>query len=276
MTAPAHATPTPTTSLQEHFGLHDVPFPKAASQACLLQHPALLEAVERIRFAVARDALALLVAESGCGKSTAVALFARSLDAASYLVLYTCLTTVRPFSFLSQIAAAAGLRAGRFKGQTAAALIAHLRGLPRRTVLIVDEAHLLPDSSLEDLRLLTADDFDRTSPFALVLVGQPLLRDRLAEPQHVALAQRIGVRIRLRPLSEPELPLFLDAHLKAAGALANPFEPGAMAVIFHHSRGIPRLVQNIALEALLVAMATARPTVDAACVQQAVVDLEAV
>jgi len=264
-----------TPSLQEHFDLRDVPFPKAASETCLLRHPPLLETVERLHFSVSRDSPALLVAESGCGKSTAVGLFARSLDAASYNVLYICLTTVKPFGFVSQIAAAIGLRAGRFKGEIAVALIAHLRGLPRRTVLVVDEAHLLPDDSLEDLRLLTADDFDRKSPFALVLAGQPLLRDRLGEPQHYSFAQRIGVRLRLRPLNESEMALFLDKHLKAVGARTNPFEPEAMVVIFHHSRGIPRLVQNVALEAMIAAMAAGKKTVDATSVQQAVVDMEA-
>ena len=264
-----------TPSLQEHFGLSDVPFPKAAPEACLLRHPPLLEIVDRLRFAVSRDTPALLVAESGCGKSTAVGVFARSLDAASYHVLYLCLTTVKPFGFVSQIAAATGLRPGRFKAEIAAALIAHLRSLPKRTVLLVDEAHLLPDDSLQDLRLLSADDFDRKSPFALVLAGQPLLRDRLGEPTHYALAQRIGVRLRLRPLNESELVLFLDKHLKTVGAKTNPFEPDAMAVIFHHSRGIPRLVQNIALEALIVAMAAGKKAVDANAVQQAVVDMEA-
>jgi len=264
-----------TMSLQNHFGLRDVPFPKAASEACLLRHPPLIETMERLRFAVNRDSPALLVAESGCGKSTATALFARSLDAASYNVLYICLTTVKPFGFVSQIAAATGLRPGRFKGEVAASLIAHLRGLPKRTVLLVDEAHLLPDDSLEDLRLLTTDDFDRKSPFALILAGQPLLKDRLGEPQHYALAQRIGVRLRLRPLNESELALFLEKHLKAVGARSNPFEPDAMAVIFHHSRGIPRLVQNIAIEALIATMAAGKKTVDATSVQQAVVDMEA-
>jgi hypothetical protein len=108
-------------------------------------------------------------------------LFARSLDAGSYHVLSTSLTTVAPFGLISQLAALSGLRSCRFKGDTAAAFIAHLRGLPKRTVLFIDEAHLLPDASLEDLRLLTAGDFDRRSPFALVLVGQPLLRERLNE-----------------------------------------------------------------------------------------------
>jgi type II secretory pathway predicted ATPase ExeA len=263
------------TTLQEHFGLQDVPFPRAASEACLFRYPPLLETVERLRFAVNRDSPALLVAESGCGKSTAAGLFARSLDAANYNVLYICLTTVKPFGLVSQIAAAVGLRPGRFKGEIAASLIAHLRGLPKRTVLLVDEAHLLPDDSLEDLRLLTTDNFDRRSPFALVLAGQCLLRDRLGEPQHYALAQRIAVRIRLRPLNEAELGRFLEKHLKAVGARANPFESEAIAVVFHHSRGIPRLVQNVALEAMIAAMAAGKKTVDATAVQQAVVDMDA-
>src|SRR5437870_3317858 len=103
-------TPIMTTSLQEHFGLQEIPFPQAASEACLLRHPPLLEIIERLRFAVDRNSPALLVAESGCGKSTATGLFARSLDAASYHVLYICMTTVSPFGFVSQVAAATGLR----------------------------------------------------------------------------------------------------------------------------------------------------------------------
>jgi type II secretory pathway predicted ATPase ExeA len=184
------------------------------------------------------------------------------------------MTTLGPFGFLSSVCAASGLRSRRFKGETAAALLAHLRGLPKRAVLLIDEAHLLPDSSLDDLRLLTAADFDRASPFALVLVGQPLLRERLQEPQHYALAQRLGVRLRLRPLNESEVALFIERHLKAAGAKKNPFDPDAVALVFHHSRGIPRLIQNLALQAMLVALAAGKKSVDAACLQQAVADME--
>jgi type II secretory pathway predicted ATPase ExeA len=217
----------------------------------VVRHTALQEILDKLRFALARDTIALLVAESGRGKSTTLALFAKSLDAGSYHILATSLTTVGPFGLISQLAALSGLRPCRFKGDTAASFIAHLRGLPKRTVLLIDEAHLIPDASLEDLRLLTACDFDRRSPFALVLVGQPLLRQRLGEPQHYSLAQRIGVRLRLRPLSEVEMPPFLDRHLKAAGAKKNPFEPDAVAALFQHTRGVPRLVQNLALSAML-------------------------
>ncbi len=265
-----------TLTLEDHFGLTQTPFPKTASAAALLRHPALEATLERLRFALHRETIASLVAESGCGKSTALALFAKSLDAARYHVLATSLTTVSPFGLIAHLAALCGLRPARFKGTTAAALIAHLRSLPTRTLLLIDEAHRLPDASLEDLRLLTTDDFDRRSPFALVLVGQPLLRERLAEPQHYALAQRLGVRLRLRPLNESEVPLFVARHLTAAGARTNPFEPEATTALFHHTRGIPRLVQNVALAAMLAALEAGKTCIDATTVQQAVVDLETV
>lgn len=261
-------------TLEQYFGLSQPPFPKSASEPALLRHPALVEVQQRLRFALQRDTIAALVAESGCGKSTALALFAKSLDAASFNVLSISLTTLNPFGFIAHLGAASGLHPRRLKGETASALLAHFRSLPKRTVLLIDEAHLLPDSSLEDLRLLSADDFDRRSPFALILTGQPLLRERLAEPQHYALAQRIGVRLRLRPLNETEVPLFIERHLKASGAQKNFFEPDAITALFHHTRGIPRLIQNTALDAMLVTLQAGKKTVDAASVQQAVVDGE--
>lgn len=262
-------------TIEEYFELTSPPFPKAANDKTMLLNSAFNKILSRLRFAVERDAIAMVVAESGCGKSTALAVFARSLDAANYNVVSTSLTTLKPFSFIAHLATIIGLPPQRYKGEAAAVLIKHLRSLPKRTVLLVDESHLLPDSSIEDLRLLTADDMDRRSPFALILVGQPLLRDRIAEPQHYALWQRIGVRLQLRPFSQDEVTEFLARHIKAAGCRKkNVFEPAATTEIFRHSRGVPRLVANIALQAMLVAMESQKPAVDTEAVQTAIVDMD--
>jgi type II secretory pathway predicted ATPase ExeA len=263
-------------NLEEHFGLSQPPFPRATGDASLLMTPGIDHVLSKLRFGLSRDTISLLIAESGCGKSTTLSLFAQSLDAATYNVLTTSLTTLSPFSFISHLVATTGLPGRRFKGETAAALLMHFRSQPKRTVVLVDEAHLLPDSSLEDLRLLTADNLDRSSPFSLILVGQPILRERLAEPHHYALWQRIGVRVRLRPLNDEEVVQFIERHLKAAGCKRKGlFEPEAIKEIFHHSRGIPRLIQNIAVESMLAAMGSGKKTVDAQAVQQAIVDMEA-
>jgi type II secretory pathway predicted ATPase ExeA len=263
------------TIIEDHFKLHRAPFPQAAEAAMLLSHQNLKDALDRLRFALDRDGIALLTAESGCGKSTVLGTLARDLDATAYLIVYASLSTLSPFSLLSSLVAKIGLRPRRFKGETAQDLVAHLRGLNKRALMILDEAHLMPDHSLEDLRLLTAESLDKRSPFALVLAGQPLLRERLAEPQHYALAQRITVRVRLRPLTDSEVALFLDKHMRACGTKSNLFEPDAVMLLFQHSRGIPRLIQNLALAALLAAAGGGKKTVDADSVQQALLDQDA-
>ena len=261
--------------LEEHFKLHRPPFPQAAEAQALLHHQGLKDALERLHFAIDRDGIALLSAESGCGKSTVLGCLARDLDPTTHLVVYSSLASLSPFGLLSILLAKIGLRPRRFKGESAYELVAHFRGLPKRAVIILDEAHLLPDDSLEDLRLLTADSLEKKSPFALVLAGQPLLRDRLAEPQHYALAQRVTVRVRLKPLTDSDVALFLDKHLRACGAPRTLFEPDAVTLVFQHSRGIPRLVQSLALGALLAAASATKKSVDPDSVQAALLDMEA-
>jgi type II secretory pathway predicted ATPase ExeA len=261
--------------IESHFNLHSAPFPQSADGPAILQHTTLKDAQDRLRFVLDRNGIGLCTGESGCGKSTLLGCLYRSLDPTSYLVVYSSLTTLGPFGMLSSLVAKLGMRPRRFKGETAQDLLAHLRASPKSVVLILDEAHLMPDASLHDLRLLTADSLDKKSPFTLVLAGQPLLRERLGEPQHYALAQRVTVRVRLRPLTDSEATLFLDKHLRAAGATRNLFEPDAVTLLFQHSRGIPRLLQNLALGALLAAASTNKKTVDADCVQQSLLEAEA-
>ena len=263
--------------IQDYFEMDSSPFPKMAAPQALLRTPAMEHALSRMHFALERDTFTLLVADSGCGKSTLLGLFAQSLDAANYNLLDTSLTTLTPFSFIAHLATIMGVPPRRFKGQTAAAFLMHTRSLAKRTVILVDEAHQLPDSSLEDLRLMTTDHFDRQSPFSLVLVGKPLLRDRLAEPQHDAFWQRIGVKLRLPPLTQAETKDFLDRHLQAVGCRRMPlFEPAAVSHLFQHSRGVPRLIQNLAFESLLCAMRQEKKTVDQEAVQHAVLELGAI
>ena len=261
--------------IETHFKLHRAPFPQTAEGPSILNHTSHKEAHERLRFATDRDGIALVTAESGCGKSTLLGCFCRDLDTTSHLVVYSSLTTLGPFGLFSSLLTKLGMRSRRFKGETAQDLIAHFRSSSKKVIVVLDEAHLMPDASLDDLRLLTADSLDMKSPFALVLAGQPLLRERLSDPQHYALEQRITVRVRLRPLTESDATLFLDKHMRAAGATKNLFEPDAVTLLFQHSRGIPRRLQNLALGALLAASSSNKKTIDSDCVQQSLLEAEA-
>lgn len=261
--------------IEDHFKLHRPPFPQTADGAALLQQTSQKDALERLRFAIDRGGIAMLTAESGCGKTTVLSSLGRDLDPVKHLLVYASLSSLGPYSLLTSLASKLGIRARRTKGETAHELLSHMRASARRAVVVIDEAHLLPDESLEDLRMLTGDSLDHGSPFALVLAGQPLLRERLADPQHYALSQRLTVRARLRPLTDSEAALFLDKHMRACGTTRTIFEPDAVTLLFQHSRGVPRLIQGLALNALIAAASSAKKTVDADAVQQALLDQEA-
>src|SRR5690606_23533344 len=71
-------------------------------------------------------------------------------------------------------------------------LDAHAQGL--RVVLVIDEAQALPVATLEQVRLLTNLETDTQKLLQIILIGQPELRDVLAQPGLRQLAQRITAR----------------------------------------------------------------------------------
>lgn len=261
-------------SLCQHFGFHSLPFGRAVDQAGLLRHRSFTEALTRLLLAIESRAPAVLTAEPGLGKSTLLAEVDASLDKSKSRLVYTPLSSCGPFGLVSQLAARYGVKPRRSGAQTAQAVHDELARSGKSEVLVLDEAHLLPDASLEELRLLGNTDFDRTPPFALLLAGQPPLRERLAEPAHASLSQRLAIRTSLAPLSDQEFPDYLERRLRAAGAQTQLFQPAAVTKLFEKSRGVPRLINNLATASLLAAVAAGKRHVDTQEVENAAFDME--
>jgi type II secretory pathway predicted ATPase ExeA len=167
-----------------------------------------------------------------------------------------------------------GLKPKRSASQTAQTLLDELSRTGKREVWILDEAHRLPASSLDELRLLNNSDFDRAAPFCLVLCGHPPLRKTLSAVEHDSLWQRLAIRTSLSPLSDEETSDYVDRRLRAVGASSTLFRPAAINKLFEHSRGVPRMINNLCTAALFAAAAASRKHVDAKDVEAAQFDLE--
>lgn len=146
--------------------------------------------------------------------------------------------------------------------QAADALAAEYSERGRTSVVVIEESHLLSHDQLEAIRLLTNHELDSSSPFACLLVGQPTLRRRMKLGVLAALDQRIGLRYTMAPMTEPETSSYLRHHLKLAGRDDTLFSDDAAALIHQTSRGYPRAVNNLALQALVVAFAADKAIVD--------------
>ncbi len=144
--------------------------------------------------------------------------------------------------------------------QAADALAAEAAERGRRVVLVLDEAHLLEAAQLETIRLLTNAEMDSAAPFAAVLVGQPTLRRRIKLGQFAALDQRIALRYAISGMQPEETKTYLAHHIKLAGRADPLISEAAAALIHQAARGLPRALNNLAIQALVAAYAAGRPS----------------
>jgi general secretion pathway protein A len=140
-------------------------------------------------------------------------------------------------------------------------LNAHAEG--RTCVLIIDEAQNLSIEVLEQLRLLTNLETSERKLLQIVLIGQPELREILAQPALEQLAQRVIARYHLAALSAQETASYIQHRLSTAGlSAASPFQPQAMRHIHQLTQGVPRRINLLCDRALLGAYAQGMHEVD--------------
>ena len=140
-------------------------------------------------------------------------------------------------------------------------------------MIILDEAHLLGVDQLEELRLLTNAELDSHSPFACLLVGQPTLRRRIKLGTFAALDQRIALRYAMSGMTAAETKTYLHHHLHLAGRSDTLFSDDAIALVHQVSRGLPRAVNNLAVQALIAAFAGNKSIVDESSARAAVTEV---
>jgi len=236
------------------FGFVHHPFGRRTPKDSVFRHSGFDEALSRLTMTVELDSIAEFIAESGCGKSLVLGELAAHQQSAGWLVHYFSHTTIGPFGLVNVLARRIGQVPRRSRGETADALTTALLEDGRSHLVIVDEAHQLPDETLQEVRLLTISDYDRKSPFLLLLAGQPLLHERLGEAIHHALDQRITTVARLQPLSADETRAYIQHRVTAAGGGNKPlFDDGAVDAVFDVSGGIPRRINSFATGAMIVA-----------------------
>jgi len=155
-------------------------------------------------------------------------------------------------------------------------ILAHaLGGAGGTGVLLLDEAHHLSDAVLGGLRMLAPLDLkSERLLLQIVLVGQPELEVKLEQPQLRPIHQRIALRCQLKPFPDDEVVHYIHHRLHTVGCeRPDLFTPEALHHIAVSSRGLPRLINIICDNALLLAYGKSQPLVSAAIVNEVVANL---
>ena len=109
--------------------------------------------------------------------------------------------------------------------------------------------------------MLTNHDPDSGRPLACLLIGQPTLRRRIKLGILAALDQRIAVRYTMPGMTSEETASYITHHLTLAGRSGPLFSDDAITLIHATSRGLPRAVNNLAIQALIAAYAARKAIV---------------
>ena len=120
-------------------------------------------------------------------------------------------------------------------------------------MLIIDEAHLLEESSLEAVRLLSNFETQENKLLQILLIGQYELSHKLSKPGMRQLRQRINVNRFLAPMKAKETIEYIHWRLKVAGSnFDSCFEPDCHREIFKRAGGVPRAINRLCDTALLI------------------------
>ncbi len=253
------------------YGLREKPFSKTPDPRFLFMSRVHEEALARLQYAVEERELALLTGGIGSGKTT----ISRALMdgvGEGFRFCFIINPILSAMEFLRLLARDLGMdspattKDDLLKELTEEIYRFHGEGIV--PVVVIDEAQMIPGRDVfDEIRLLTNFQLDDTNLLSVILMGQPELRERLADPVYEPLRQRIGIQYHLDSLNLEETLEYIDFRLAVAGGKSGLFLPDAVLRIFELSGGVPRRINTIATHALLEGFSR-----DAALIDSVIID----
>lgn len=247
---------------ESHWQVQTRPFESVSSPEFYYPSECHQGALLKLRYVVeSGQGAALLAGDHGSGKTLIVELLKTQLPETGPRIVHLTFPQMPPADLLAYIAEEMG---AAFPADSTPSVQQSVRMIQnklasaaaegRRTLLVVDEAHLIEDPAVWDaLRLLLNFQHGGVPDATLLLVGQlPLLSTLERMPSW---EERLAVKCLLKPLSLEETACYLQHRLKTAGTDREVFSGPAVEALFRHAAGLPRRINRLADLALVIGYA---------------------
>jgi general secretion pathway protein A len=263
----------------QHFSLNDQPFRIVPSPRFFFVSETHDEGRARILYGI-RESRGFVVVTGGVGLGKTTVLLSVINEIETDMDVAVIVNPIDSFShLLKMICEDLGIRV---RTDDEAKLLARLNkalldsyAKGRGCVLLLDEAQNLSIEVLEKVRTLSNLQTEEASLLQIVLVGQPELTAKLNDVRLRQLRQRIGVWHEIRELDEEDTADYIWHRLALSGA-PDPrgiVERRSANLIHKYALGIPRLINQIADTALVVAYGQGRRHVEFEHVREAAREL---
>lgn len=257
-----------------HFGLEKDPFTKELNCDDILLLPSIKQTCDNLKFLIETKGIGIMTGRPGTGKSSTLRKVIASLHSGTYKVIYICHTSIGVSEFYTHLCAGFGLEKSFRRSAMFRELKEHIITLNKSNrihpILFIDEAHLLNNEILAEIRLLTNYEIDSYNALTVLLSGQESLNLRFGLKVLESLASSITVNIQVDSLPKEETFSYIEQRISASGATRPLFTKNAMEVISQASGGIMRNINTIANAALFKAFQGTAEQVEAEHVKQVI------
>ena len=259
----------------KYYGFSHKPFELTPDPGVIFLSETHQEAISILRYGVLNHKGFLqLTGKVGTGKSTLLQGLIRSLKSNVHLCYIPNPNfTVQEFYYF--LGAKFGL--DEFDGNKAKFILSLGKFLHKckenkeLVLLIIDEAQVLSLEVLEEIRLISNQEFyDVFGILSIFLVGQPELNDLLNHHKLLPLRNRIAARFNIEPLTLEETTAYVRFRLRKAGRKTVLFSPNAFREIHRATGGIPRTINILCDNALLAGFVEQRGIIDENIVRECV------
>jgi putative secretion ATPase (PEP-CTERM system associated) len=265
---------------ERFYRLRERPFALTPDPDYLYPSRVHKEALSYLRYGIESHAgFVVITGAIGSGKTTLLQTMLRGLDGQT-TVARVMNTLLDPRELLESAMIDLGLDpAGKSKPamlKTFGEFLVNERGAGRLVLLVIDEAQNLTLPALEEIRMLSNLETEKSKLLQIILIGQPDLRDKLDRPELEQLRQRITVSYHLEPLDADETSHYINHRLALASTGAPLSFPRQVTDrIFDRSGGVPRLINVIADATLVFGYGEERSEIDGTLIEEVITDLDA-
>jgi type II secretory pathway predicted ATPase ExeA len=258
---------------KNYFGFSESPFNIAPNSRFYHRTPSCDEALGIVRYGIAtRKGIVVVVGEPGTGKTLLIKSLTRALDPTEKAVVmqnpHTDFAGILRFLLDRLDLHVPGDDITTSLDRLTDHLIERRRD-GHTICLVIDEAQDLDPVTLDQLRILANLDFEAEALLPIILLGQLELKFKLDQPSAVRLKQRVALTRHIYPLIRKEVGSYIASRVEAAGCdKTGLFEPEAIEKIAAYSRGIPRMVNSICDNSLILAYITNQALISPQIVDQ--------
>ncbi|MFH1622829.1 MAG: AAA family ATPase [Candidatus Omnitrophota bacterium] len=271
-------------SYQAYWRLDKKPFENTPDPSFLYYSKQHKEALLRLVYSIEQEkGAAMLTGIFGCGKTLLGQALLTQLSEYKYRLVNILNPQLDAMEMLMSIATQLG--AQNFPQKKSEVLINNVLDSINQilldnirdgkgTIVIIDEAHLISDVSIfEQLRLLLNFQLKDRFLLTLLLFGQPELREKILAIKQFE--QRIPIKCHLESLDREDTEKYIIHRLTVAGRSGALFTDEAITLIFEHSGGIPRRINNLCDMCLFSGYTYEKDIIDDEIVRKEIKDLVA-